>query len=94
MAITPDGPRGPAQEVQDGVLAMAQKSGVRIVPTSSSAKWRLFAGSWDRFLIPLPFSRSVMVFGEPIAVDDMHRAKGELKAALDAAQERADELMK
>lgn len=92
MTITPDGPRGPTQEVQDGILAMAQKSGAAIIPTSSSARWRLFAKSWDRFLIPLPFSPSVMVFGEPIYVQDIETARAQLKAAMDEVQGRADEL--
>jgi len=92
MAITPDGPRGPARVVQDGLLAMAQKSGAAIVPTSSSAQWRINVSSWDRFLVPLPFSRGVMVFGEPIFVQDIERARSQVQEALDDVQRLADRL--
>lgn len=92
MAITPDGPRGPAQVVQDGLLAMAQKSGAAIVPFSSSARWRIHVSSWDRFLIPLPFSRGVMVFGEPIFVNDIERARSQVQEALNDVQQQADRL--
>ncbi|MBL8059667.1 MAG: lysophospholipid acyltransferase family protein [Chthonomonas sp.] len=94
LALTPDGPRGPAEEVQDGVLAMAKKSGVPIVPMSSSAQRKSFVKSWDRFLVPMPFSRCVVVFGEPIIVEDMEVARVQLKQSMNEVQRRADELGK
>ena len=68
LAITPDGPRGPRYVVQEGVISLAQVTGLPIVPAASCVKWKLQAKSWDRFQIPLPFSRSDMVFGKPIRV--------------------------
>lgn len=68
MAITPDGPRGPSGVAQGGVMLMAQKSGAALVPVGISARPRYLARSWDRYMIPMPFARSVMVFGEPIFV--------------------------
>ncbi len=68
IAITPDGPRGPCYRVQDGAIALAQLTGRLIVPVSYSLGWKLRLRSWDRFQIPLPFSRCRVEFGEPIRV--------------------------
>jgi lysophospholipid acyltransferase (LPLAT)-like uncharacterized protein len=68
LAITPDGPRGPCYEVQDGVMSLAQITGLPIIPFSYDASWKLRARSWDRFQIPLPFSRCEMRMGKPVRV--------------------------
>jgi lysophospholipid acyltransferase (LPLAT)-like uncharacterized protein len=68
LAITPDGPRGPCYVVQQGVMGLAQVTGFPIVPVSYSLGWKLRPKSWDRFQIPLPFSRCEMVFGKPVRV--------------------------
>ena len=68
MAMTPDGPRGPAGVVQGGVMMMALKSGAALVPVGISARPCIRVNSWDKFLVPLPFSKAVMIFGEPIHV--------------------------
>ena len=64
LAITPDGPRGPAYRLGPGIVYLAQKTGVPILPTSFeyASCWRL--KSWDRFMIPKPFSRVRVIFGE------------------------------
>ena len=68
LAVTPDGPRGPRYVVQDGVLTLAQVTGLPIVPFSYRLGWKIRVKSWDRFQIPLPFARCEMFFGEPIPV--------------------------
>jgi lysophospholipid acyltransferase (LPLAT)-like uncharacterized protein len=68
LAVTPDGPRGPRYVVQDGVIALAQVTGLPIVPYSCQLGWKIRLKSWDRFEIPLPFSRCEMTFGELIRV--------------------------
>jgi lysophospholipid acyltransferase (LPLAT)-like uncharacterized protein len=68
LAITPDGPRGPRYEFQPGALALAQLTGKPLVPVSYHLNWKICLRSWDRFQIPLPFSRVVMKFGEPFRV--------------------------
>ncbi len=68
LAITPDGPRGPCYEVQDGVMSLAQITGLPIIPFSCHLGWKLRLNSWDRFQIPLPFSTCDMMFGQPICV--------------------------
>ena len=57
LAVTPDGPRGPRYEVKPGVIALAQHTGVPILPISYHLNRRLQLRSWDGFLIPLPFGR-------------------------------------
>jgi len=68
LAITPDGPRGPCYHVQDGVMSLAQVTGLPIIPFSFHLNWKLRMRSWDRFQIPLPFSRCEMNIGKPIRV--------------------------
>jgi lysophospholipid acyltransferase (LPLAT)-like uncharacterized protein len=68
LAITPDGPRGPRREVQPGVVFVASRTGMKIVPMGVGyyRPWRM--KSWDRFCIPRPTSRARILFGEPIDV--------------------------
>jgi lysophospholipid acyltransferase (LPLAT)-like uncharacterized protein len=68
LAITPDGPRGPAEVAKEGLLVLARLSGLPVVPlaTAASRCWRL--GSWDRFMIPKPFSTVHVVYGQPLKV--------------------------
>jgi lysophospholipid acyltransferase (LPLAT)-like uncharacterized protein len=68
LAITPDGPRGPCYIVQEGVIAAAQITGLPIVPISYNLSWKWRLKSWDRFLVPLPFSRCDVRAGEPVHV--------------------------
>ena len=79
LAITPDGPRGPCYVVQDGIITLAQVSGLPIVPVSYSLGWKIQLKSWDRFQIPLPFTKCVMRLTPPIVVprelDDAAREK-------------------
>lgn len=68
VAITPDGPRGPAKTFAPGALVAAQRSGSFILPVAASADraWRL--RSWDRFMIPKPFARVTVAYGAPTKV--------------------------
>lgn len=68
LAVTPDGPLGPREQVKPGVIALARLAGTPIVPMAFAASQGKIIGSWDRFLIPYPFARAVFVYGEPVAV--------------------------
>jgi lysophospholipid acyltransferase (LPLAT)-like uncharacterized protein len=68
LAITPDGPRGPRYVVQDGAMALAQVTGLPIVPASYHLQWKIQLKSWDRFQIPLPFSRCEIIIGQVMRV--------------------------
>jgi lysophospholipid acyltransferase (LPLAT)-like uncharacterized protein len=64
-----DGPRGPARVVKKGMLAVAKEAGVLFVPIACSGTRVLtFRKAWDKTMIPLPFSKMVIEFGEPIRV--------------------------
>ena len=79
LAITPDGPRGPCYQVQEGVILAAQLTGLPIVPLSYRLGWKLTLRSWDHFHVPLPFSRVEVMLGAPIGVprdtDEAGRAR-------------------
>ena len=86
VAVTPDGPRGPAEKVQAGIVSAARHAGAPIVPltANASAEWRL--PTWDRMRIPKPFARVDVVFGAPIVLgsdkEEARRAVGELERTL------------
>lgn len=97
IGITPDGPRGPRMRVQMGTIALARASGAPILPIAFSARRAKFLRSWDRMQMPLPFSRGVYVFGEPIVVprdvSDMEPYRLALEEALNAITAEADRVM-
>jgi lysophospholipid acyltransferase (LPLAT)-like uncharacterized protein len=68
LGITPDGPRGPCYEIQDGILSLAQLTGLPIVPLGCRARRKVRFNSWDRFQLPWPLTHCDMVFGEPLEV--------------------------
>jgi lysophospholipid acyltransferase (LPLAT)-like uncharacterized protein len=83
VAIAPNGPRGPRHKVQSGVMQLARMSGRPIFPFTFSASRRKVLATWDQFLIPLPFSRGVFIWGDPIWVGPTAGKKEmETKAAL------------
>jgi len=86
LAITPDGPRGPAYVVQEGIMSLAQITGLPILPASYYLNWKIRVKSWDRFQIPLPFSRCEVNVGKPILVP--HKATDAEREALRQQLER------
>ncbi len=63
--MIPDGPTGPVYKFKSGVTMMAQMAEVPILPLGLAAKRRLRIGSWDRMMVPWPFSRVAIAVGEP-----------------------------
>lgn len=74
VGITPDGPRGPACSYAPGAAVAASKAGALILPLAAHAgrAWRL--NSWDRFMIPQPFARVTVAYGEPVRLPEDGRA--------------------
>jgi lysophospholipid acyltransferase (LPLAT)-like uncharacterized protein len=68
LAVTPDGPQGPKHIVQIGVVELARQTGAPIVPVTYSASRCKVFGSWDNFILPLPFCKVAYVWGEPLFV--------------------------
>lgn len=69
MCITPDGPRGPIYRCHNGVIKIASLSGLPIIPLCFDIPhcWRI-SKAWDGYIIPKPFSRVCLRWGEPIHV--------------------------
>ena len=84
--VTPDGPRGPRYRVQPGIVTLAHKTGATIVPVTYNAKWRKVMRSWDRFVLPMPFSRIVVIYGKPLCVPTQLTADGRLAAQQEIEQ--------
>jgi len=66
--IIPDGPQGPRYRVQPGIITLAKKTKVPILPMTCSAKHAKIFASWDRFLLPRPFSKCHVIYGNPLYV--------------------------
>jgi len=85
IVTTPDGPRGPRYHVKAGIIKLAQMTGRPIIPISNYAAWKIRLQSWDRFQIPLPFSRCDLRYGAPIWApreaddDEIERLRAELQ---------------
>lgn len=86
LAITPDGPRGPRYEVQEGVIATAQLTGLPIVPMSYHVNWKIQLHSWDKFQAPLPFACCEITVGRIIRVprETTDAQREELRKQLEA----------
>ncbi len=80
-AFAVDGPRGPLHRVKPGALVCARRAGARIVPVgvAASRAW-ILSRSWDRFVLPLPFSRVAIVLGAPLPPN---ATAGALERAID-----------
>ena len=97
--IAPDGSTGPAHEFKPGAIMLARLSGSPVVPVSFACTRGVRLGTWDRLLIPLPFSRVEIVVGEPIelepimAMTESPEAIERMGNALTAVEEMAEGLV-
>lgn len=95
-AFTPDGPRGPFQKVQLGVIYIAQKTGRPIIPLTFGARHKKIIKNWDEFLIPYPFNHIVVINGDPLYIlpeDDIELKAKQLEDILNNMNRQADELV-
>ena len=69
IAFPPDGPRGPGGQAKMGIIELAKRTGRPILPFAFSASKKKIFNTWDRFLLPYPFSKGVFIWGEPIYID-------------------------
>jgi lysophospholipid acyltransferase (LPLAT)-like uncharacterized protein len=96
MAITPDGPRGPQRAATMGAIRLARLTGAPIVCLGVATRQRKAFDSWDKFHLPLPFGRGVIVWKGPILVplnaDEamLEDKRQELQTLLNAATDEAD----
>ncbi|WP_395743472.1 lysophospholipid acyltransferase family protein [Prosthecobacter sp.] len=68
IGITPDGPRGPIYQVQPGIIKLAQLTGVPLIPVHIHYSRAFHFKTWDRFMLPLPFSTITLVLDPPIHI--------------------------
>ena len=96
VVLIADGSRGPAFKAQDGAIKIAKLTGIPIVPMTYSVSRKKVLNSWDRFVIPYPFSKIAVKYGEPVYVppdaDDevMELKRQELEKKLNDITEFAD----
>lgn len=97
VAITVDGPRGPARKVKPGFIRLAKETGATIYPLRGWARRKILLNNWDNTMIPLPlFNHLVFVCGEPITVPKnadkktLQRIRGDLEFNLKEIAERAE----
>lgn len=95
LGVTVDGPRGPRLQVKPGTLFIAGRSGLPIVPFAVASRKPWVLSSWDRFMVPRPFSRTVIAFQEPLTVpgdapvEGLEPFRAELQRRLLEARESA-----
>jgi lysophospholipid acyltransferase (LPLAT)-like uncharacterized protein len=98
ISITPDGPRGPVQQIQSGTVTIARLARKPIIPVTFCATRHKRFRSWDRFMLALPFSRIVFCVGAPILVSRYtdeateEQARLMIEQAMNALVEKADRL--
>lgn len=96
MAITPDGPLGPIYKAKRGIIILAKLTNVPIIPITCECSCKIRFNSWDKFEIPLPFTKVQAVYGDPITVkhndNDILKAD-ELEKALNRVNEEAHNIL-
>ncbi len=96
VGLAVDGPRGPMGVLQQGAVELSRLTGKAIVPLTSTASRRRLLESWDRFQLPLPFSRVTVAYGEPLLVgsskskQEREKAKEMLESMLNDMTSRLD----
>ena len=96
VCITLDGPRGPRQRAGSGAVLMAQKKNAKLIPYALACSPAKRLKSWDRFVIPMPFGKGAVIFGEPIEASRDVPAdvlRQQIEDAVNAATERAEALV-
>jgi lysophospholipid acyltransferase (LPLAT)-like uncharacterized protein len=97
VAFTLDGPRGPRQKVKPGPVGLARSSGVPLTMFHIAIENAWVLNTWDRLIIPKPFSRVLIRFGKLIPVpagagnEDVERYQQELQDSLDRVREFAEQ---
>jgi lysophospholipid acyltransferase (LPLAT)-like uncharacterized protein len=92
IAMTPDGPRGPRMRVKRGPIQLAKLAGAPLLAVTWATSNRLvFKKSWDQFVLPLPFGKGALIWGNPIAPPAMDASHAEIETvrlALEAEMNR------
>ena len=76
IGLAGDGPKGPYHVMKPGPIWFAQKMNMPLIPVTVGLKHAIQLKSWDRFLIPVPFTRAVAIYGEPLFLQGLQRREG------------------
>jgi lysophospholipid acyltransferase (LPLAT)-like uncharacterized protein len=93
LGIAADGPKGPAEELKPGAAQLGRLSGKAVIPITFAASKAIRFRSWDRFMLPLPFSQGVFVVGEPLRCDndeEVEQFRIRIETAMREVTSRAD----
>ncbi len=90
-ANTPDGSRGPIYEFKPGAVMISQMSGVPMLPLACAASHAMHLNTWDKFMIPMPFSRVTIKVGAPV-VAAKKAAGGDVDETSAAMQQALNDL--
>jgi lysophospholipid acyltransferase (LPLAT)-like uncharacterized protein len=96
IGLTPDGPKGPRMRASLGALQLAKLSGAPLLPLAWSTHWRVTMKSWDRLILPLPFGRGAIVYGQLVHVPrhadaaTMEQCRAALEAEMNRIAAEAD----
>ena len=96
VGLSIDGPKGPRYVAKPGAAFLAKKSGNPVIPFSISAEKKWMMNSWDHFQVPKPFSRAVVLIGNPVYVhenaseEEVRRAETEIQHSLEELRDRGD----
>lgn len=96
LIIVPDGPRGPGREMKPGAVKLAKETGAILIPVTFSCSKRKTLTSWDKFMIPWPFARSVAVYGKPMTIgadlndQELEKKRKEAEASMIELDRKAD----
>lgn len=97
LGFAVDGPQGPIFEIKPGIIYMAQKTGAKIIPVGGAFKRKYeFKKAWDKFHLPLPFTKAVLYLGKPIEIpSDVNPDDyiGIVNDAINEANAKAEELL-
>ena len=100
-AFAVDGPRGPHRIAQQGIIYTAKKTGIPVVlMTSAAGRAHVFEKAWDKYILPLPFTRVVVAYGEGFTIpgdsdaDYLERRATELGELLDNLTSEAEEVLR
>lgn len=98
VAIIADGSRGPAFKAQDGAIKIALLTGAPVIPITYGCERRTLFKSWDRLMLPHPFTKTIVIYGDPIYIPKgagkelIEEKRQEVEASLNKIKSEADSI--
>lgn len=99
LAVTPDGPIGPAFEIKEGIIYLSSRTQAPIIPVGIAFNLKKIFNTWDKAQIPYPFSKTVLIFGNEISIPEnistkqCEDYKNAIKNALEEVIKKAEDLL-